>query len=172
MHTDPKTGIAPHDCIDCGEPCYIPFGLSPLCTNRECQHFDEDTWVEHVLLLPDDEIGVAFEIDEDAKTDPGWGLNAWLPAPSPFVSKCSPKVTGGGKLNLPTWDDLVQEYLDGDTSSTVKLYHHATTIDHFTQIAEARRDWYRINAHAVAARTGKMRCLSYDNIIVDDLDND
>ena len=130
-----------------------------------CVFFDQDLWIEHVMALPDEEVGQEFDIDEDAKTDPGIGLGAWLPAPSP-------KVTGGGKLNLPTWDDLVQEYLDGDTSSTVKLYHHATTIDHFTQIAEARRDWYRINAHAVAARTGKMRCLSYDNMIVDDLDND
>lgn len=76
MSEDPKTGSAPHDCVECGAPCYIPFGLSPQCTNRQCQHYSEDCWVRHVLELPDEEVGQEFDIEDDEATDP------WIKMPA------------------------------------------------------------------------------------------
>ena len=67
--TDPKTPSAPHECPDCGEPAYIGFGLPAQCTSRECPFWSEDCWVKHVVELPDEEIGVEFEI-EDEPTHP------------------------------------------------------------------------------------------------------
>lgn len=66
--TDPKTGSAPHACPECGEPCYIPFGLPAECTNRECLFYSEDCWVRHVMELPDQtcgEGGEEFDIEDE-----------------------------------------------------------------------------------------------------------
>jgi len=71
QHRDSKTPAAPHDCPQCGEPCYIGFGINARCTNRECQWYDKDLWVEHVLSLPDEPDHIFPSLDiEDAPTQP------------------------------------------------------------------------------------------------------
>lgn len=66
--------FAPHDCVQCGSPSYIGFGLNPLCTNYECLFFNRSLWVDWVMATPDygdpPERNPFFDIDEDAKTDP------------------------------------------------------------------------------------------------------
>lgn len=69
---DPKTPSCPHACPDCGAPAYVGGpGFPAQCTSRVCSFYSEDCWVRWVMEIPDDETGVEFDIDEDAKTDPG-----------------------------------------------------------------------------------------------------
>lgn len=115
------TPSAPHECPNCGEPAYLGFGVPAECTNRLCPFWSQDCWVKHVMEIPDDETGVEFEIEDDEDTLPGlYGrfpkVSSWLPAPKDLGPKSAAKqakVIGGGKLNLPSWADLVND-LDND----------------------------------------------------------
>lgn len=71
-----KSDYAPHDCTECGEPAYIPFAGPAQCTNWLCSRFDQKIWEEHVMSLDDtgDPVPEPMDIDEDAKTDPGFLL--------------------------------------------------------------------------------------------------
>ena len=60
---DPKTAQAPHDCPGCGEPAYLGFGVPARCSNRECPFFCQELWADHVMALPDEEVGQEFDID-------------------------------------------------------------------------------------------------------------
>ena len=64
-----KSDHAPHDCPQCGNPAYIGFGVNPKCTNLFCPWFDRETYVEHVLSLPDPG-DPEEDIDEEAETQP------------------------------------------------------------------------------------------------------
>lgn len=74
---DTLNDVCPHPCVQCGEPSYIGFNVPPLCTNRACHNFDQDTWADWVMAQPDDgdpPIGCTepdfFDLDDEAKTDP------------------------------------------------------------------------------------------------------
>lgn len=73
---DDHTDYTPHDCPQCGHPAYIGFATNPVCSNRDCQWFDTDTWVGHVMSLPD--AGDPLDEIEDADTEPkGVGMFGW-----------------------------------------------------------------------------------------------
>lgn len=55
-------GAAPHTCPECGEPAYLGFNVPGRCVERSCRMYDQDLWVEWVILLPDREEGVEFEV--------------------------------------------------------------------------------------------------------------
>lgn len=48
------TPSAPHSCPECGQPGYLGFNVPAKCTNRLCRFWDQDTWVRHIMELPDD----------------------------------------------------------------------------------------------------------------------
>jgi len=44
----------PHDCPNCGGPCYIPGGeREAQCIEKECVFYNEDTWVGWLMRLDD-----------------------------------------------------------------------------------------------------------------------
>lgn len=85
MTIDQLTDPAPHTCPECGEPSYLGFFVPARCTNRLCVFFDQDLWVEHVMALPDEEVGQEFDIEEDEDTIPGQypmrftKVTSWMP---------------------------------------------------------------------------------------------
>ena len=109
--TEPKTKDAPHDCPQCGEPCYLPFTGPPKCTSRACMHFDQEIWCEHIMETPEDESGEEFEIDEDAETDP-YLTYPNIQSPSPLG------------IDIDSLRKQVQKYLDDKDDDKLRGVSH------------------------------------------------
>ena len=64
--------VAPHQCVECGSPAYLPFSGGTKCTNMRCQHHDQDLWCEWLLEdLPDEpQVELDIEVGDDEPTEP------------------------------------------------------------------------------------------------------